>query len=291
MYLVGGGIEADLPVVYQQLIEQIFLTAAGLARAGAFQRVGDTVELDAQGQNVKNIAAGGFDLALSPAGADGFLRDAVVAAALLAPDSIAACLHAVAVRIGGDLQAQPLVDQTDGGEHPVIALELEHIVRTGQDRQQCEGGRGRKPFVVAGQAAEAFVNIQNPAQDCAVAVLICCVPKDEQRRLAAAGLARLFQNIRGDQQLAQIVQPGGGTNHIHVCIRQPVWVGLFQQAAQQRARDGSHAGHMRAALAAAGLNGVFQDRQQDLIAVTPPRKSIVDVVHQLLFLRGAGSRS
>ena len=174
MYLVGGGIEVDLPVMYQQLIAQIFLTAAGLARAGAFQRVGDTVELDAQGQNVKNIAAGGFDLALSPAGADGFLRDAVVAAALLAPDSIAACFHAVAVRIGGDLQAQPRVDQTDGGEHPVIALELEHIVRTGQDRQQCEGGRGRKPFVVAGQAAEAFVNIQNPAQDRAIQLSVVC---------------------------------------------------------------------------------------------------------------------
>ena len=183
MYLGGGGIEVDLPVAYQQLIAQIFLTAAGLARAGAFQRVGDTVELDAQGQNVKNIAAGGFDLVLSPAGADGFLRDAVVAAALLAPDSIAACLHAVVVRIGGDLQAQPRVDQTDGGEHPVIALEhrtdlaaleLEHIVRTGQDRQQCEGGRGRKPFVVAGQAAEAFVNIQNPAQDCAVQLSVVC---------------------------------------------------------------------------------------------------------------------
>ena len=174
MYLGGGGIEVDLPVAYQQLIEQIFLTAAGLARVGAFQRVGVTVELDAQGQNVKNIAAGGFDLALSPAGADGFLRDTVVAAALLTPDSIAACLHAVAVRIGGDLQAQPRVDQTDGGEHPVIALELEHIVRTGQDRQQCGGGRGRKPFVVAGQAAEAFVNIQNPAQDCAIQLSVVC---------------------------------------------------------------------------------------------------------------------
>ena len=46
MYLVGGGIEVDLPVAYQQLIAQIFLTAAGLALAGAFQRVGDTVELD-----------------------------------------------------------------------------------------------------------------------------------------------------------------------------------------------------------------------------------------------------
>lgn len=184
MYLGGGGIEVDLPVAYQQLIEQIFLTAAGLARAGAFQRVGDTVELDAQGQNVKNIAAGGFDLALSPTGADGFLRDAVVAAALLAPDSIAAYLHAVAVRIGGDLQAQPRVDQTDGGEHPVIALELEHIVRTGQDRQQCEGGRGRKPFVVAGQAAEAFVNIQNPAQDRAIQLSVVC----KQRFFVSYGL-------------------------------------------------------------------------------------------------------
>ena len=66
MYLVGGGIEVDLPVAYQQLIEQIFLTAAGLERVGAFRRVRDTVDLDAQGQNVKNIAAGGFDLALSP---------------------------------------------------------------------------------------------------------------------------------------------------------------------------------------------------------------------------------
>lgn len=89
MYLVGGGIEVDLPVAYQQLIEQIFLTAAGLERVGAFRRVRDTVELDAQGQNVKNIAAGGFALALSPAGADGFLSDAVVATARLAPDSIA----------------------------------------------------------------------------------------------------------------------------------------------------------------------------------------------------------
>lgn len=89
----------------------------------------------------------------------------------------------MAVRIGGDLQAQPRVDQTDGGEHPVIALEhwtdlaaleLEHIVRTGQDRQQCGGGRGRKPFIVAGQAAEAFVNIQNPAQDCAVQLSVVC---------------------------------------------------------------------------------------------------------------------
>ena len=89
----------------------------------------------------------------------------------------------MAVRIGGDLQAQPRVDQTDGGEHPVIALEhqtdlaaleLEHIVRTGQDRQQCEGGRGRKPFVVAGQAAEAFVNIQNFAQDRAIQRSVVC---------------------------------------------------------------------------------------------------------------------
>ena len=89
----------------------------------------------------------------------------------------------MAVRIGGDLQAQPRVDQTDGGEHPVIALEhwtdlaaleLEHIVRTGQDRQQCGGGRGRKPFIVAGQADEAFVNIQNFAQDCAIQRSVVC---------------------------------------------------------------------------------------------------------------------
>lgn len=89
----------------------------------------------------------------------------------------------MAVRIGGDLQVQPRVDQTDGGEHPVIALEhwtdlaaleLEHIVRTGQDRQQCGGGRGRKPFIVAGQADEAFVNIQNFAQDRAIQRSVVC---------------------------------------------------------------------------------------------------------------------
>ena len=61
-------------------------------------------------------------------------------------------------------------------------------------------------------------------------------------------------------------------------------MGFSKQAAQQRARDGSHAGHMRAALAAAALHRVAEDIDHQLGVFLLPVEAVCQHAHELLLL-------
>ena len=95
---------------------------------------------------------------------------------------------------------------------------------------------------------------------------------------------RLFQQLTGDHELADVVEAGGHADRFHIGGVQRVYILPRQQAAQQQTRQAADAGHVASAAAAAVLHGGAEDGHHLLRVLLVAVRVIGHDVYELLLL-------
>ena len=96
--------------------------------------------------------------------------------------------------------------------------------------------------------------------------------------------ARLVEDVLGNADLADVVQGGGGDDEADLFLGQMVYVGLFDQPAQQHPGHGLHLKHVLGALAVAELDDVAEDADHDIAVPLVAVDLVGDHAHQPLLV-------
>lgn len=96
--------------------------------------------------------------------------------------------------------------------------------------------------------------------------------------------ARLVEDVLGNADLADVVQGGGGDDEADLFLGQMVYVGLFDQPAQQHPGHGLHLKHVLGALAVAELDDVAENADHDIAVPLIAVDLVGDHAHQPLLV-------
>ena len=96
--------------------------------------------------------------------------------------------------------------------------------------------------------------------------------------------ARLVEDVLGNADLADVVQGGGGDDEADLFLGQMVYVGLFDQPAQQHPGHGLHLKHVLGALAVAELDDVAENADHDIAVPLVAVDLVGDHAHQPLLV-------